>query len=237
MMAELVVGGRRFRLGYRLTPVVKMLIISNVVMFVLSSVLMRFLNVDLWQIFGLVPARLFGEGMIWQPFTYLFLHGGVLHLLLNMLWLWTFGGEIEGEWGQKQFLAYYLLCGVAAGLIVSLFYFDSRIPGVGASGAVMGILIAYGLMYADRRILFVIFPMKVKHLVWIVAAINIWSSLGFSCGRFGAICHLGGAVAGFVYLKIVWRLQRTNCRIERPGAKDRFSKIEFGKKPPSSNSR
>lgn len=229
-MAELPIGNKRFQIGYRLTPVIKALIISNVAIFILSFVFLRFLKINLWETFGLVPAKLWGNGMVWQPVTYLFFHGGISHLLFNMLWLWMFGGELEGEWGKKQFLIYYFICGIVAGLIVSLLYPHSTTPGIGASGAILGILTAYGLMYSERQIFFMFFPMKVKHLIWILIATNIWTALGFSCGKFGALGHLGGALAGFVYLKIIWRLQKTRYKIINPKTtKDRFSKIEFDK--------
>ena len=92
--------------------------------------------------------------MIWQPLTYLFLHGGIWHVLINMFVLWMFGTEMESVWGSKKFLQYYLITGVGSGLIWLLFNYGNNYSVlIGASGAIYGILLAYGLMFPNRKVL------------------------------------------------------------------------------------
>ena len=139
-------------------PVIKTLLISNVAVFFLSNIfsLFRLYDVPLSVfIHAYLPLYPIGEGFhFFQLFTYMFMHGGIMHLLFNMFALWMFGMELENTWGSKKFLYYYMLCGVGAGisnLLVSPLFGVSA-PTVGASGAVYGILLAFGMMFPDRPI-------------------------------------------------------------------------------------
>ncbi len=122
-----------------------------------------------------------------------------------MLMLWMFGSDLERDWGTKRFLQYYFLCGVGAGLCVvaanALFgSLDART--IGSSGAIYGLLLAYGVVYADRIVLlFFLFPMKAKYFVMIFGAIAFLGSFGASGGGVSYVAHLGGMIFGFVYLK------------------------------------
>ncbi len=186
-----------------LTPAIKALVIANVAMFVLSYVV-RFEGV-----LGLHPAAVFGQLAVWQPVTYMFLHGGIFHILFNMLALWMFGVELERMWGSRFFTQYYFVTGIGAAattLLLSLMpigiadqlYYSTTI---GASGAVYGVLLAYGLYFPNRPIyLYFIFPIPAKYFVMIVGAIALLSSAGPGSG-IAHTTHLGGLVAGYLYLK------------------------------------
>ena len=123
------------------------------------------------------------------------------------------GGELERHWGGRRYLAYYLVCGVGAGLLVTaqaLLRGDPRAlltPTVGASGAIYGLILAYGVIFADRIVLFMmLFPMKARTMTWILFAIAFLSNLSQSPDGLSHIAHLGGMVVGWVYLKKAWRL-------------------------------
>ena len=187
-----------------LTPAVRALVVLNVAGF-LATVLMPSLTVWL----GLIPALVVERWWIWQPLTYMFLHGGVFHLLFNMLALWMFGLELERLWGTRFFVRYYLVTGVGAAattVLLSLlpFAFAGDIYSavtVGASGAIYGLLLAYGLTYPNRPIyMYFVFPIPAKIFVLIIGAISFFSSVTGTGGGVAHATHLGGIVVGYVYL-------------------------------------
>jgi rhomboid family protein len=158
---------------------------------------------------GLLPAGVLEQLQLWQAGTYMFLHANLFHLLFNMLALWMFGTELERIWGTRYFLKFYFVCGVGAGVLTVLFsilpfefaraLYQSTI--VGASGAIYGLLLAYGLYFPNRPILmFLLFPIPAKYFVMIIGAIAFYSSLG-ATGGVASAAHLGGLVTGYVYLK------------------------------------
>jgi membrane associated rhomboid family serine protease len=189
-----------------LSTAMKALIAANVVMFIVTS-LPGGGSVMAWL--GLRPHDALEQLRIWQPATYLFMHAGLLHLLFNMLTLWMFGTELERMWGTRYFLKFYFVCGVGAGLLTVVF---ALLPlqvsdqlylslVVGASGAIYGLLLAYGLYFPNRPILmFMLFPVPAKYFVMIIGAIAFYASLGGSSGVASAT-HLGGLVIGYLYLK------------------------------------
>ena len=142
--------------------------------------------------------------MIWQVATYMFVHFGVWHLLFNMLALWMFGMVIEQSWGTRRFLKFYFYCGLAAGicvLIANMIVGDWRTPTLGASGAVFGLLVAFGVLFPDSIILmFFLFPMKAKYAVMIYVAVELLATFGPNTGV-STVAHLGGAAFAYVYLK------------------------------------
>jgi membrane associated rhomboid family serine protease len=190
-----------------LTPAIKALVIANVAMFVIASDLIA-PSLKLWL--GLSPSAMVGGLQLWQPFTYMFLHSGIFHILFNMLALWMFGVELERMWGSRNFLKYYFVCGVGAALTTVLLAF-TPLPfaeqlfyslTIGASGAVYGILLAYGLYFPNRPIyMYMVFPIPAKYFVMIMGGISLLSSMGGPGGGIAHTTHLGGLVAGYLYLK------------------------------------
>ena len=137
----------------------------------------------------------------------MFLHGGFFHLLFNMFALWMFGSDIERKWGEKEFLKYYFLTGIGAGILTYLSSPGSLVPTVGASGAIFGILVAYGLMFPDRIILVsLIFPMKAKHFVLLFGFMEFMYCVNGTNDGIGHFAHLGGMLIGLFYLKYWPRL-------------------------------
>jgi membrane associated rhomboid family serine protease len=186
-------------------PGVKWLLIANTAIFLLYTLGGYGLHRHMTVILGLSAEAVVHNFLVFQVFTYMFLHGGVLHLLFNMLTLWMFGAQIERDWGTRQFLKYYFYCGVAAGVcvvLVNMLVGDWGVPTIGASGAIFGLLVAFGVLYPDQTVLMnFLFPIKAKYMVMIYAAIELYFT--FSAGNSGVstIAHLGGMAFGWVYLK------------------------------------
>lgn len=194
---------------------VKWLLIANVavyVVFFFSSVAGL---EDLWRPFFLIPYQFLQQLHVWQVVTYLFLHSpyDAWHILMNMLVLGWIGAELERTWGRDQFLKYYFICGIGAGLCVaaaSMIFrsYDPTVPTIGASGAVFGLLLAFGYLYPDREILMsFVLPIKAKYFVMIFGAIAFMFSFRGSAGGTSHIAHLGGMLVGFLYLRS-WKRSR-----------------------------
>ena len=186
---------------------VKWLLIVNLAVFVLYFFAVRSNYGYLFNQLVLWPRAVLTLPAFWQLFTYLFLHDpyGFAHIVFNMLALWMIGSDLERDWGTKAFLKYYFLCGVGAGVcvVVANMLFgnlDSRT--IGSSGAIYGLLLAYGILYSDRMLLFsFLFPIKAKYLVMILGAIAFLGSFQASGGGVSHVAHLGGMIFGFFYLK------------------------------------
>ena len=188
-----------------LTPAIKALVVANVAAFVVTLILP---SVKLYL--GLQPQAVVGSLHLWQPFTYMFLHDGIFHILFNMLALWMFGVELERMWGSRFFTKYYFVTGVGAAVTTLLVSFAPMSFAdqlyysltIGASGAVYGVLLAYALYFPNRPIyMYFVFPIPAKYFVMIIGAISFLSSLGGAGGGVAHITHLGGLVAGYFYLK------------------------------------
>jgi membrane associated rhomboid family serine protease len=145
---------------------------------------------------------------IWRYVTYLFLHGSPMHLFFNMFALWVFGSDLEDYFGNRRFLQYYFFTGIGAGLTVTALdlLIGQRSFVIGASGAVFGLLLAFGVVYAERVItmlLFFVVPisMKAKHFVILFGVVEFF--FGISPGSTGIshFAHLGGMAFGLLYLK------------------------------------
>jgi membrane associated rhomboid family serine protease len=196
---------RRSFFSGRFTTGVKWLLIVNTAVFLLWSLGGRAIQNHLLTLFGLTPELTVRNFMVWQVFTYLFLHGGIWHLIFNMLTLWMFGSPLEQDWGTRRFLKYYFICGIGAGLfdlaLNILFGHWSDHTTIGASGAIYGLLLAYGVCYPEQTVLMnFLFPIKAKYMVMIYAGVELLMSMGVNTGV-SNIAHLGGMVVGFVYLK------------------------------------
>ena len=184
---------------------VKWLIVVNVAIWIFYFFASRWIGDGLFIPLKLIPAMVV-RGAIWQPVTYLFLHDpqGIMHILLNMLVLWMFGTPIEETWGTRRFMQYYFLCGVGAGIcvvIVNLLVGNRYQPTIGASGAIFGLLLAYGMLFPNQIVLFMfLFPMKAKYMVMIFGAIAFFGS--FQGGSaVSNLAHLGGMLFGFIYIR------------------------------------
>ncbi|MBN1928466.1 MAG: rhomboid family intramembrane serine protease [Chlorobiaceae bacterium] len=198
-------------------PAIKTLIIANAAIFLFQmSQLGPLLEIvgALWPLDSHNPQGLTFK--IWQPFTYLFLHGSFAHIFFNMFALWMFGAEIENYWGTKNFVTYYFVCGVGAAFINLIATAGSPYPTIGASGAIFGILLAFGMMFPDRYIfLYFLLPIKAKYFVAGYALIEFMSGLGTrtmgSGSNIAHFAHLGGMIVGFIYITIrrnEWSIKR-----------------------------
>ena len=218
---------------FRIPTITKNLLIINVLMFFATWVFAH-QGVDLNRVFGL-HFFLASDFSLYQLFTYMFMHANFTHILFNMFSLWMFGCVVENVWGPKKYLFYYLACGVGAGLIQLLAQFGEfyvmatdQIPGfgfgdvmtvarnsqavlnlwttVGASGAIYGILLAFGMLFPEQRMF--IFPLpvpiKAKWFVCIFVGIELLSALGTSGSSVAHFAHLGGALFGYIMIRY-WR--------------------------------
>jgi len=196
--------GRRSFIDNYFPPGLKWLIISNVAVFLLYFVGGSWVQRNLTVLFALYAEGAIRSLFLWQLFTYMFLHGGITHLLFNMLTLWFFGTQLERDWGTRRFLKYYFYCGIAAGICVlaaNMAVGDWVRPTIGASGAIFGVLVAFGVLYPNQTVLMnFLFPIKAKYMVMIYAAIELLMTLGPNTGV-STVAHLGGMAFGYVYLK------------------------------------
>ena len=184
------------------TRTVKTLIIANVGVYLLEIVFHLFGSNYIDLHLGLVPILVTQGLMVWQFGTYMFLHGSPFHIFFNMLTLYMFGNELERYWGTRRFCSYYLITGVGAGVCSWLVAMHSWSVIIGASGAIYGLLLAYGLTYPNRIVyLNFLLPIKVKWLVLIMGAFAFLSSLGGSDSEVANIAHLGGMLIGYLLIK------------------------------------
>ena len=200
------------------TPVVRAIMIGCGAVWVVQ-VLLRFFEAKWFSdVCGLVPVYVIRGTAelpvpwLWQPFTYMWLHSPYdpFHILLNMLFVWMMGGDLERHWGSKAFLRYYLVTGVGAGVFITIggAFTDQLIPTLGASGAVYGLIIAFGMIFSQRIILFMmIFPMRARTFAWVMFGVSFFFTFKDSAGPVSHIAHLGGAVVGYLYLKRAWRVR------------------------------
>ena len=191
------------------TDAIKILVSVNFGIYILQSVSGK--EDVFFRLFGLVPSTFISDLMLWQPFTYLFFHApfyssvGISHILLNMLGLWVFGRELEEAWGKTKFLRYYFTTGIGSGLITYFFQISSDNPVIGASGAVYGILLAYGISYPNRMLyIWGLIPVRSMWLVIIMGSIAFFGLLGNADG-ISHVTHISGMLIGYVLLKKKWR--------------------------------
>jgi len=207
----------------QMPPVVKVLIVSNVALYALSWLVAGQFN----HIFGLVPARVLGERWVWQVFTYMFLHGSLLHLLFNLLAIWMFGLPIESQWGSRQFLKFYLICGVGAALINVAMAPGSQVPVIGASGAIYGLLVAFAMMFPEAVVyLYAFFPVKAKHMAILFGVMEFFASATNATPGVARFAHLGGMLVGYVYLRWWWVLKMKATALGRGIAERRVALSE-----------
>ena len=190
-----------YRYGPNVSSAVKILIIINVAVFLLSYIAQK-AGLPFLHLFGLTPGWTIYKLMLWQPVTYMFVHAGIWHLIINMIMLWMFGSTLEEMWGKRMFLIFYFFTGIGAGLCVLIMGWGSLIPTIGASGVIFGLLVAHAMLFPDSIILFFfIFPMKMKYAAWILAGVNLWGALTSPGSGISYMAHLGGGIFGYLYLR------------------------------------
>ena len=198
-------GGRSSGFGgfqFHVTPWVKRLLAANAAVFLITVVVGMSPMVDL---FAFSPSRILTRP--WGMLTYMFVHAGLFHLLMNLLVVFFFGPPLESKWGSELFVKYYLMCGLG-GVLLSFAFSDASI--VGASAACYGLMLAFAMTWPNAPIhIWGVVPVKAKWVVGFLAALSFASALGTVGGRGSGdnvshLAHLGGVVAGFLVLKIGW---------------------------------
>jgi membrane associated rhomboid family serine protease len=210
-----------------ITPAVRAIIIANVAVFVVNLFVPA-----IQDVLGLTPFEVLERGRLWQLATYMFVHSRLsfTHILFNMLTVWMMGVDLERRWGTQAFTRYYFVCGVGAAICVLLacwLPFQSArasysLTTIGASGAVYGVLLAWAMLFPERRVLLMfLFPVPARTLVLILGGIAFLSALSASGSGVSNVAHLGGLLAGWIYLKgprnlnLEWRYRLTKWRMAR----------------------
>ena len=182
-------------------PILKSLMVVNVVLFLLAGVV----GPEFLLTFGLVPARVTEHRWVWQPFTYLFVHKGFFHLLFNLFAIWMFGVPVESQWGPREFFRFYMICGVGAGLMNLALTPSSMMPIIGASGAIYGLLVAFGMLYPDAVVyLYLLFTVKAWHMVVLFALLELMAGASGGTPTVANFAHLGGMAVAYVYIRWWW---------------------------------
>jgi membrane associated rhomboid family serine protease len=196
-----------FGFGPPVTPdVIKQLLVANAAVFVA-----QLLYQGLENLFAVRPLMVWQQGYLWQPFTYMWLHGSFGHIVMNLFTLWMFGSPLALAWGAKRFLRFYLLCGVGAGFIIASWPYLALVLGMGdagslfsltlgASGAIYGVLLAYSLTWPDRTIM-LIFPPVAFRAIWLIPGLFLLTLVMDPRGNVSHVGHLGGVVVGWLYLR------------------------------------
>lgn len=203
-------------LSYQLTPWVKRLLIANTVVFALTWVVGPGF---IFEWFSFQPTKVLFRP--WTPFTYMFLHGDFWHVFMNMLVLFFFGPPLESKWGSREFIRYYLVCGLG-GVLLSFLFVSYSI--IGASAAVYGVMLAFAMAWPDAPIyVWGIFPVKAKWLVAFLVLVTFSSAFGGAGGGVAHFAHVGGFVAGFLYLKTDWRASQAIQNMGKAARARRFA--------------
>lgn len=210
--------GFQFNWDWSITPAIKFLVIACTVVYLGQMLVHYFAGPlaeyhDVELVFGLVPYGVTHGFRVWQLFTYLFLHDtrDIWHLVLNMFFLWMFGRDVERAWGRKKFYIYYFVCGAGAGLVnvIVKTIIDphgagtSVIPTIGASGAIFGVLLAAAILFPHQRVLLFPFPVAItmRVFVLVMGVIEFFGTLGAGGDNVAHVCHLGGMLVGYLYLR------------------------------------
>lgn len=203
------------------------LLIINVLAY-LGGIVLGASGIDLNHLFGL-HFFLAKDFRLWQFITYMFMHGGFMHIAMNMFMLWMFGMVMENVWGARKFFLYYIVCGIGAGLCQELAQYASYVVDglaqydyvniggmrmlmetylnqwttVGASGAIYAILLAFGMTFPNERMFIIPIPVPIK-AKWIIigsVAVELFSAIGTSSDGVAHLAHLGGMFFGFILIK------------------------------------
>lgn len=205
----------RFGLNFMLTPMVKRLLIANSVVFAVTLVLGDFM----FDWFAFQPRQIVFRP--WGPITYMFLHGDLGHLAMNMLVLFFFGPPLEAQWGEREFIRFYFICGLG-GAALSYAFLPNSI--VGASAATYGVMLAFAMNWPNMPIyVFGIFPVLAKYLVGFMALSTLLSAVGSADGgsNVAHFAHLGGLIVGYLYLKADFRTGQMFAGLQRSATRKR----------------
>jgi membrane associated rhomboid family serine protease len=222
-----------------LTPAIRNIIVICTGVLLVQTLLNLFSpDAAVWfeKVFGLVPLADIPGMRFWQPLTYLFLHADIWHILLNMLFLWMFGSDLERTWGTHRFYVYFFVTGIGAGcttvLIKTLLHmFGTATPlttaTIGASGAIYGVLLAAAIVFPDRQIWLIPFPVQIPMKIYVAGAIAIefFSTLGRGGDNISHVTHLGGALVGYLYLRrglFLYRVRNDYLDWKRRRARKKF---------------
>ena len=195
----------------QITPVVKNLVIINVLVFLTQISLINGITDSGENIFvGHTPlaSDMFKP---WQVITHMFMHGGIGHLFFNMFALVIFGSALERVWGAKKFLQYYISCGIGAFVIFQLIAGGPYVTVIGASGAVYGLLLGFGMLFPNTEIMLLIppIPIKAKYFVVIYGLLELFSAISNNSDGVAHVAHLGGMLIGYILIKR-WQKSRNN---------------------------
>ena len=216
----------------RLSPAVKWIIAANVGVYIAQAIFVFSTgshNNIFDTLFALTPRMAVLRGCLWQFISHAFMHStlSVFHLFFNMLILYFFGPRVESVMGTRRFVFFYLLCALGAAFAHTAIDFQHSV--IGASGAIMGVMTAYACFFPNSIIyMMMVFPMKAKHLLWLYAALDLFTGLGraahVSQSNVAVFAHLGGMLTGYLYVKygrsldillLSWRTLRTMQREQR----------------------
>lgn len=227
-------ASRSFGFSFMFTPVVKRLIIANVVIYFVTLLVGHRFMID-W--FAFQPTRIIFRP--WGPVTYMFLHGDLMHLAVNMLVLFFFGPPLESRWGEREFLKFYLICGLG-GVALSYLFLPANV--IGASAAMYGLMLAFAMNWPEAPIyVWGIFPVKAKYLMAFLFVVAALSAVQGSGGGVAHFAHLGGLFAGFAYLKSDWRPGHQLRRLRRAANRRRLAVVsgdeEEGRRPVGASAR
>ncbi len=205
-----------------ITPIVKKLAIAMISVWLIMQIFMdKIFQLNLSTLFVLHPDFVIEKFWVWQLVTYMFFHAlSPFHIFFNLIMLWFIGSDLEKHWGPKFFLIYFFTTGVGAAIIyclsVAIYAAITGaqgplvIPVMGASGAIFGLMVAYGIIFSERVVyIFGILPLKAKYFALIASAIELSSLLttGFAGGEVAHLAHLGGALVGYIFLLLIARLK------------------------------
>lgn len=206
---------------FNLPPVTRNLLIANVLVFALQWLLHDQASLALTQHFALWPlgpdvtgaapdGHVVTAGFrIWQVVTYAFMHGGVTHILFNMFALYMFGGAIERTFGARHFIVYYFVCAIVAALaqlLVVKYFTHGFYPTIGASGAIFGLLLAFGMLYPQEKVMLIFLPVPMPAWLFVIgyAAVELFLGVTGTAAGVAHFAHLGGMLGGIVLIQY-WR--------------------------------
>jgi membrane associated rhomboid family serine protease len=216
---------------FPLTPMVKKILIINAVIWLVEVILVNWVGLGApVHLLALKPSAVFPGLLLWQVFTYMWLHSPVdpMHIVFNSLFLWLFGGYLESSWGAKPFLRFYIYCGVGAGIVVFLsgLIIAPDIPVLGASGAIYGLVVSWAILYPNRLIyIWGVFPIKAKYLVILPIGYAVLEFLVRAQGVSHS-AHLGGMAVGALLVTGYWRPRKVAKRFRYWWLKRKLKVIE-----------